>query len=144
MPNWVDNSKRGKNSKSHSKRHIPDIYGVPSSFTTVIKLFSSKCKYCNKFQIFSKHLQSRHGIRIETFTVESVYSQWKNSKKHIKNRTKTSWNLEEKLWFKSASTNSLLISTITGNYKSNQNLNFYKLKFKDIKKEAVSTRNYNA
>ena len=45
-----------------------------------MKLFSSKCKYCDIFRTSPNHLNSIHNINISNFSIESVYSLWKTEK----------------------------------------------------------------
>jgi len=48
---------------------------------TLIRMFASKCKYCQHFRVTPDHLRNKHRIPLESFTIESVYLNWKSAKK---------------------------------------------------------------
>ena len=60
--------------------HI-DIKYLPGNFITLIKLFGSKCKYCETFRMSPQHLREVHQVPIRAFTIESTLSSWRNWKK---------------------------------------------------------------
>ena len=67
-----------------------DIKYLPDNFMFLIKLLSSKCEYCDKFRLSPKHLLTNHSIRVEPFTIESVYADWKKAKKMWKSLSRDS------------------------------------------------------
>ena len=67
-----------------AKKNQIDLKCLPNSFMTLIKLFGSKCKYCNLYRVNPSHLISKHKVDIQPFSIESVYSEWKEAKKKWK------------------------------------------------------------
>ena len=58
-----------------------DIEYLPGNFISLIRLFGSKCKYCNLFRVSPLHLRETHQINIVEFTPSSVLKAWQTEKK---------------------------------------------------------------
>jgi len=57
-----------------------DLKYLPGNFITLIKLFSSKCKYCGSYRVTPTHLKLFHKIEITDFSIQEVYELWKSKK----------------------------------------------------------------
>ena len=55
-----------------------DLECPPNSLVSFIELLGSKCKYCNLYRVI--HLVKKNN---STFLINSVYSNWKESKKKM-------------------------------------------------------------